>query len=158
MKKKYQTEEERKQANKENGRRWREAHPNYRQNNKEKFAEYDAKWRQNNKEKIAKRNAEYRQNNKEKITEYNAKYRLTPKGRAVNLVGTYKQEDKKYNRGECTLTADWIVEHIFNQPCAHCGKTGWKTIGCNRLDNSLPHTPDNVEPCCAECNKKLPRK
>ena len=160
--KKYNTEEERKAAQKEAIKRWWAAHPSYwaeyYQNNKEKLAEY----RQNNKEKKAKYNTEYYQNNKEKIAkkqaEYHVEYQSTPKGRAVNLVGTYKQEDNKYNRGECTLTADWIIEHIFTQPCAHCGKTGWKIIGCNRLDNSLPHTPDNVEPCCAECNKKLPRQ
>lgn len=28
-------------------------------------------------------------------------------------------------------------------------------IGCNRLDNNRPHTEDNVEPCCYECNAKL---
>lgn len=158
MKKKYQTEEERKQANKENSRRWREAHPNYMsewyQANKDNITEY----RQDNKEKIAEQKAKYYQNNKEKIAKRQTEYQATPKGRAVNLVGTYKQEDNKYNRGECTITADWIIEHIFTQPCAHCGKMGWDVIGCNRLDNSLPHTPDNVEPCCAECNKKLPRK
>lgn len=146
-KKKYFTEEERKAASKENQKKWRAAHPDY-------MSEY----RQANKEKIAEQTAEYYQNNRDRIAEFMSEYQSTPKGRAVNLVGTYKQEDNKYNRGECTLTADWIIEHIFTQPCAHCGKTGWKIIGCNRLNNSLPHTPDNVEPCCAECNKKLPRK
>lgn len=95
------------------------------------------------------------QKNKEKIVEQKAEYQSTPKGRAVNLVGTYRRADKDANRGECTITAEWIVEHIFTQPCAHCGKAGWKIIGCNRLDDSLPHTPDNVEPCCWECNTKL---
>lgn len=154
-KRKYFTEEERKTAQKEYNKQ-------YYQDNKEKFAEYY----QNNKEKIAKKkakyNAEYRQNNKEKIAkkqaEYHVKYHSTPKGRAVMLLTGYRREDKKRNRGECTLTADWIVEHIFSQPCAHCGKTGWKIIGCNRLDNSLPHAPDNVEPCCWECNSSLDKK
>lgn len=132
-KKKYFTEEERKAAK-------READKHYRETHKEERAEYSA---------------QYYQNNKEKITEYNATFFSTPFGRACNLVGAYKQNDERYNRGECTLTPDWIVEHIFSQPCAHCGKTGWKIIGCNRLDNSLPHTPDNVEPCCCECNVKL---
>ena len=62
-----------------------------------------------------------------------------------------------YNRGECTLTPDWIVEHIFNQPCHYCGKTDWTKMGCDRIDNSLPHTQDNVVPCCAECNRKKAR-
>ena len=45
------------------------------------------------------------------------------KMRAKSLVQNYRVEDKKYNRGECTLTADWIIENIFSKPCAHCGKT-----------------------------------
>lgn len=84
--------------------------------------------------------------------------RNTPMERADNLLQSYNRKDKLYNRGKGDLTAKWIVEHIFSQPCAHCGKTGWDIIGCNRLDNSKPHTMDNVEPCCKECNDKLGAK
>lgn len=148
---KYFTEEEKKAAQ-------REASKRYYTKNKEKIAEkkaeYDAKYRQNNKEKIAKQKTEYRENNKEKFAEYEVKYRLTPKGRANNLLKAYRQTDKKYNRGECTLTADWIIQNIFSKPCHYCGKTDWKELGCDRIDNSLPHRPDNVVPCCDKCNKK----
>lgn len=133
---KYFTEEERKAAHREAGRRCYH-------NNKEKILEYQAEYRQNNKEKIAAYHAEY-----------DAEYRSTPLGRALHLVGNYRYADKLYNRGECTLTPDWIIEHIFNQPCHYCGETDWKELGCDRIDNSLPHTPDNVVPCCCECNKK----
>lgn len=132
---KYQTEEERIAAKRESRRRWRV-------NN----AEYQAEYYQNNKEKIAEQKAEYQ-----------VEYRSTPKGRACNLVGTYKQSDKKQNRGECTLTPDWIVENIFNQPCHYCGETDWHELGCDRIDNSLPHRPGNVVPCCTECNRKKAR-
>ena len=98
--------------------------------------------------------AAYYQRNKEKIAENVAAYRKTPKGRAAMLVNDYKKEDKKYNRGECTLTADWIVENIFSQPCNYCGETDWHELGCDRIDNNLPHTPDNVVPCCYRCNCK----
>lgn len=84
-----------------------------------------------------------------------AKYKSTLKGRANNLLYGYRREDKKYNRGNCTLTADWIVNNIFTQPCVHCGETDWRKLGCNRLDNSLPHIPENVESCCFSCNYKL---
>ena len=94
--------------------------------------------------------------------EYMKIYRLqnlekfkTPMRRANKLIGHYNSADKKYGRGEGNLTSQWIVDNIFTQPCAHCGKTGWKVIGCNRLDNSKPHTMDNVEPCCRKCNAKL---
>lgn len=154
MRNKYFTEEERLAAKREKNRRYYqnnkekilERHADYYQNNKEKIAEYN----QNNKDKIAEYQAEYYRNNKEK----KAAYRKTPIGRAETLINSYKQVDKKYNRGECTLTADWIVEHIFTQPCHYCGKTGWKKMGCDRKDSSLPHVPDNVVPCCYHCNCK----
>lgn len=107
MKKKYFTEEERKNAKKENHKKW------------------------------------------------NDKRKNSPILRARYLIDNYKHNDKKFNRGECDLTAQWIVENIFTKPCAHCGKIGWDVIGCNRLDNSKPHTKDNVEPCCMECNVEM---
>lgn len=87
-----------------------------------------------------------------------ANYRSTPIGRANHLLTAYRQLDRKYNRGECTLTAEWILQHIFTQPCAHCGETDWRKLGCNRLDETLPHTQDNVEPCCKKCNDELHKK
>lgn len=89
--------------------------------------------------------------------EYNEKYLNTQKGRAKNLLGAYRANDKKYNRGECTLTAQWIIDNIFTKHCPHCGETDWHKLGCNRLDNSKPHTIDNVEPCCIKCNNDLAR-
>lgn len=76
----------------------------------------------------------------------------TPRGRASSLLNAYNHQDAKHNRGKGDLTSEWIVKHILFEPCAHCGKKGWQIIGCNRLDNSKPHTKDNVEPCCKDCN------
>lgn len=75
-------------------------------------------------------------------------------GKAVHIAAAYNRNDKKANRGECTLTARWIVDSIFPMPCHYCGAMGWEIMGCDRVDNSKPHTPDNVVPCCEECNKK----
>lgn len=91
---------------------------------------------------------------KEKI-EYQREWRKTPMGRATMLLSAYIQSDKKRNRGKGDLTAKWIVDNIFTKSCAHCGETDWHKLGCNRLDNSKPHTMDNVEPCCKECNDRL---
>ena len=99
-------------------------------------------------------NAEHKE---EKAT-YQKQYRATPMGRALYLLNMYKQSDRKYNRGKGDLTARWIAENIFTKPCAHCGVIGWYVIGCNRIDNTKPHSKDNVEPCCEVCNKRLPRK
>ena len=82
----------------------------------------------------------------------------TPMGRACRLVGGYNDEDKKHGRGKGNLTSKWVYDNILFKPCVHCGKEGWDVIGCNRLDNTKPHTKDNVEPCCKECNLKLAAK
>lgn len=103
-------------------------------------------------------NAIWRAEHSEYLKEYKAEYNKTPMGRAVYLVNSYQKADKKYNRGECTLTAQWIIDNIFNKPCHYCGETDWRKMGCDRIDNSLPHTPENVVPCCFECNSKRGRK
>lgn len=108
---------------------WRKLHPNY--------------------------DKEYREKNIEKLREKEKKRSETPIGRAHYLLQAYNQKDKLHRRGKGDLTAQWIVENIFSKPCTHCGKEGWNVIGCNRLNNDLPHTMDNVEPCCKECNDKL---
>lgn len=112
-----------------------------------------------NKERLLVKNKQYYENNKKRILEicgnYTKNYRKTKMGRAVLLCYDYKRHDKEHNRGEGNLTAQWIVDNIFTQPCAHCGETDWTKLGCNRLDNSKPHTTENVEPCCKKCNDFL---
>lgn len=102
---------------------------------------------------------EYYQANREKYLVYYKNYykehKNTPISRAKILLSRYNQKDKINNRGKGDLTSKWIVENIFSKPCVHCGKKGWEIIGCNRLDNSKPHTKDNVEPCCKKCNIKI---
>lgn len=137
---KYKTEEERKQAKKEYSK------------------QYYKQYYQTNKEKLLEQQKQYNQTNKEKIVEYHKQYFRTPMGRASRLVQAHNQEDKKYNRGECTLTARWIVDNIFSQKCIYCGESDWRKLGCDRIDNSKPHTEDNVVPCCEACNNKRKKK
>lgn len=75
--------------------------------------------------------------------------------RASKLLSSYNTMDKKRGFPKGDLTGRWILENILSKPCAHCGVCGWDIIGCNRLDNSKPHTKDNVEPCCFDCNNQL---
>ena len=147
MPKKYQTEEERKAAH-------RECQRQYYQKNPEKVKECNKLWNEKNPEKIKEYQKRYYRNNTEKKLDYLKEYRNTPMGRASNLVNRYQQSDKEHNRGECTLTPEWIVDNIFTQKCHWCPETDWRKLGCDRIDNSKPHTPDNVVPCCEECNKK----
>ena len=126
--------------------------------------EYSKQWRELNKERKKISNEEYRKAHAEYFKKYREthkgtkKYELSMFSRASKLLYTYKKSDEKYDRGEVDLTSQWIVDNIFSKPCAHCGETDWHKIGCNRLDNSKPHTIDNVEPCCMKCNRSLKRK
>jgi len=133
----------------------KERHKQYYLKNKERLLKKQNEYYKNNKD-IHKA---YYERNKERIIEYQNEYQIdydkTPMARANRLLGAYKQADKIYRGGGCTLTAKWIVENIFSKTCVHCGESDWTKIGCNRLDNSKPHTEDNVEPCCYKCNIKL---
>lgn len=155
----YQANKERIAAQKaewyqKNKERIAEHQSEYYQANRDKIVAQKAEYYQANKEEIAVKKAEYYQVNKERKAEYNAEYYATLIGRAVNLLNAYNREDKKYNRGKGNLTAKWIVDNIFSKPCHYCGESDWSKIGCDRIDNSKPHTEDNVVPCCAECNVK----
>lgn len=142
----YKTEEERIAARRERQRRWRRNHP-----------EYDSNRYQNNKEYFSKYHENWRKENKEELSERRAEYESTPEARALHLARNYKTHDLKANRGECTITGEWIIKNIFTSPCRYCGESDWRKLGCDRIDNSLPHTPDNVVCCCGDCNLKRNR-
>ena len=131
----------------------------YYQEHKKEKTEYQKQHYQDNKDTILELQKQYRQNNKDAIAERQKQYYQTPNGRASSLVSGYRRADKNANRGECTLTAQWIIDNIFSgQKCIFCGESDWEKLGCDRIDNSLPHTPNNVNPCCDECNKKRGKK
>ena len=53
---------------------------------------------------------------------------------------------------EADIEGEWIVDNIFSKECVYCGENDWRKLGCDRIDNSKPHTMDNVVPCCKRCN------
>lgn len=116
--------------------------------------QYQKQYYQEHKEEKAEYDKKYNQEHKEEKAEYYKQYLSTPMGRAKNLACSYRQADKDANRGECTLTTQWIIDNIFTKPCHWCGETDWHKLGCDRIYNDKPHTPDNVNPCCEDCNKK----
>jgi len=77
----------------------------------------------------------------------------TKLNRAKNLAASYKFRDKKKGV-ENDIDYQWIMDNIFTEQCWYCGETDWRKLGCDRKDNSLGHTIDNVVPCCSECNQK----
>lgn len=142
----------------------------YKQTHKEKQKEYNKQYRDSHKEELKayrdshKENAKaYRDSHKEKLKLYkknnNSKYikenyYTIPRLRANALLCAYRQMDKEANMGESTLTIDWIVENIFSgQSCIYCGESDWTKLGCDRVDNNLPHTPENCVCACSNCNR-----
>lgn len=81
----------------------------------------------------------------------------TKEGRAYNLADNYKRMDEKSGRGQSTITSKWIEENIFTSKCYWCGTDDWQVLGCDRIDNNKPHTPDNVICSCGKCNIKRNR-
>lgn len=129
-------------------------------------AEKDKLYYQRHRDEIKKRSQEYKQSHPEERKKYSKEYyqkhreqdldyrKNTKTGRAGNLMTAYRQEDKKYGRGQCTLTTKWIVENIFNKRCMYCGEEDWRLLGADRIYNDKPHTPENCVPCCYSCNCK----
>ena len=140
-----------KEKRRERKRQW------YQKNKKhasEYSKEYSKKYREKNRDILLDKKREYYSDEKNinHKKEYMKKYYSTKIGRAANLVSSYKQMDK--NVGETTITKEWIVDNIFNKSCVYCGESDWHKLGCDRKDNSKPHTPDNIVPCCGICNVK----
>lgn len=133
----------------------------------EKLLASTRKWKSENKEKHIESVTQWKKDNMDKVREYRKKYKKEHKdlvnaqakerrgrkvGRAYSLLYSYKQSDNLENRGECTLTKDWIIDNIFNSSCVYCGDSDWRHLGCDRIDNSLPHTPENCVCACGICN------
>lgn len=98
---------------------------------------------------------EWYQKNKESVLKKQKCYRKTPMGRACHLISGYAVQDKRKGfEKSIDFDAKWIVDNIFSKPCPYCGETDWRKLGCNRINEDLPHTKDNVEPCCYDCNTK----
>lgn len=115
-------------------------------------------WRAKNPDKVKKSQELFDKNHpgekKEYLQNYMLDYRKTQKGRAQQLSDSYKWKDRITNRGECTITKQWILDNIFTSTCTYCGESDWRKLGCDRIDNTLPHTPENCICSCKLCNSE----
>lgn len=122
-------------------------HHEYYLQHKEERREYMKQYREKHKEELKLKKQE--QYLKKKQT-----YFFDKKYRAKSLVDSYKYNDVKYQRGICTLTTEFLLDNIFNSKCIYCGEDDWAKLGCDRIDNTKPHTPDNVVCSCWDCNNE----
>lgn len=125
------------------GKKWRD-----------KNRDYQKEWYSNNKETRRIQLKEYYQNNKEKYYLRLDKLKGTILGTAYRRVHSNNTADK--NRGfdiSKNVTSEWIIQNIFSgQKCIYCGDSDWTHLGCDRIDNSKPHTADNIVCACRLCN------
>lgn len=155
---KYSSEEERHKAK-------LEAEKRYYNSNKEKLNRQVSEWQSSHKEHLKEYRKKYYDENHERIREWHKnyyrnsnmntkqkKYRHTKYGRALSLSYAYKGYDKDRFSDENTVSPQWIVDNIFSSECVYCGDDNWKHLGCDRIDNTKPHTSDNVVCSCGICN------
>lgn len=154
------------------------AHLNYCRNNRERIRAVSKAYRDNNIEIIRARDRERwkQEKGKRKITnkkryeekretilaqkkeyyilnkENKLAYAKTKVGRANNLISAYNSKDIIKGRGKGNLTSSFIVNRIFTSSCIYCGDNNWKHLGCDRIDDALPHNEDNCVCACGICN------
>jgi hypothetical protein len=88
----------------------------------------------------------WRHNNKEKILADDRYYRtFVPRGKYI----CYKKSSRRLGR-IFTLTFEQF-NTFWKAPCTYCGEP-IKTIGLDRVDNTIGYTFDNVVSCCKMCN------
>lgn len=130
-------------------RKWREAHPGYMldwsRRNKDKCCEYSRK-------RYANGCVNY-----DTVKECVNRYHQTPKGRAQNLLTSYKQFDREKG-WETDMTAEYIEKVITTEHCIYCDCDDWTQLGLDRIDNDLPHNFNNVVCACKDCNVKRGRR
>lgn len=148
----------------------------YRDRNVEKIKARNKEYYERNKDVIRVKQKEYSVKNKEKIAEYHREFYKnykpsdeqkeywkklkndrrynTKEGRAQCLADNYKRHDRDNNLDPSSnVDSEWIMNNIFSgQKCIYCGDSDWQHLGCDRIDNEKPHTPDNCVCACGICN------
>lgn len=124
----------------------------YDNNHRENRSAIQKRYYEKNKETIKEKAREKAPERRGYYRDYVRKRRKTTTGRAQQLLDGYRYKDKINNRGTCTITKNWIINKIFTSSCVYCGDSDWAHLGCDRIDNSLPHTPENCICACGICN------
>jgi len=74
------------------------------------------------------------------------------RNKASKMVSSYKFSDKSkgLNVENNYVDVEYIINSIFYKNCNYCGTL--ERIGCDRIDNSLSPSKDNLVPACYSCN------
>lgn len=126
----------------------------YRAEHRAERIEKMKQWRADNPEYKKHWHAEHRDEQIEKMKQYNA----TIEGYARVIRNSNLQSDRKYGRigaNEDPLpTIEQYIE-LLQQPDFYDGKQyPFNEMGLDRIDNSKPHTLDNVVPATTEHNRQ----
>lgn len=132
---------------------------------KQCIKQHSKQWYADNAEHKKQYDKQYRAEHREKMKQLYAdnaerlkQYRATIEGYARVIRYHNLQNDRRYGRIEADEdslpTIDEYIE-LLQQPDFYDGKQyHWSEMGLDRIDNSKPHTIDNVVPATTEHNRQ----
>lgn len=129
----------------------------YRETYRDLIADRKRRWYQKNKADIQqRRKAKYDPESKRL---YNQAYFEKNRDaiRAYIRLSQKRFREAKWRAGRRKL--EWSIsldeyKFLITNPCAYCGgDLNALGVGLDRVVNSLGYTPENVVPCCRECNR-----
>lgn len=144
---KERLKESRKAYREANKERLKERRKVYYEANKERLRPQQKARREANKESKKEYDKAYREANKERILEYTNNHRRTSKGKWLEIRSRAKTRGLDFS-----LSLELYEGKLWGEPCHYCG-VDIEVTGLDRKDTSKGYTPDNVVPCCWDCNR-----
>jgi hypothetical protein len=124
----------------------------YYEANKEHKKEYGKAYYEANKEYKKSYDKDYREANRERVLKNSAARYRTPKGKWELIRTRAKQRNLDFS-----LPFELYESKLWGNPCHYCG-VDIEVTGLDRKDSNKGYTPDNVVPCCWNCNTKKSAK
>jgi len=120
----------------------------YNEANKEHIKETKKAYREANKEYYKEYSKAYYEANKEYKKEYKKAHHRTPKGKYTKIKRSAKVREINF-----ALPFQIYESKLWGEPCHYCG-VDIEVTGLDRKDSNKGYVPDNVVPCCRDCNTK----
>ena len=130
----------------EKNARRREYYHSHKEENREKNNAARRKWYHNHIEEQRARRRRYYYTHTEVERAKERRRREHPRRCYYEYKSGAKRRKLSFNLTFKEFTTFW------QQPCYYCGEN-IKTIGLDRVDNSLGYSLNNVVPCCTKCNR-----